>query len=130
MKIVNIDVENILIFQMTWKISMKFSGKMWVMIIVKIPKSQGFTLLLEDTFFEKPHVAEFKLTSHSFLKVEKIFENLTYIIVNYDFSFITLRMYYTFSINVFKRNQFDWYCSLNFQHIRFFKIIYIFSSIV
>ena len=33
---------------------MKFSGKMCLMIILKATKNQGFTLSLEDTFFEKP----------------------------------------------------------------------------
>ena len=33
---------------------MKFSGKMCLMIILKVTKNQGFTLFLEDTFFEKP----------------------------------------------------------------------------
>ena len=33
---------------------MKFSGKMCLMIILKVTKKQGFTLPLEDTFFEKP----------------------------------------------------------------------------
>ena len=33
---------------------MKFSGKMCLMIILKVTKKQGFTLSLEDTFFEKP----------------------------------------------------------------------------
>ena len=33
---------------------MKFSGKMCLMIILKVTKNQGFTLSLEDTFFEKP----------------------------------------------------------------------------
>ena len=33
---------------------MKFSGKMWLMIILKVTQNQGFTLSLEDTFFEKP----------------------------------------------------------------------------
>ena len=32
---------------------MKFSGKMCLMIILKVTKKQGFTLSLEDTFFEK-----------------------------------------------------------------------------
>ena len=32
---------------------MKFSGKMQLMIILKVRKNQGFTLSLEDTFFEK-----------------------------------------------------------------------------
>ena len=33
---------------------MKFSGKMYLEIILKATKNQGFTLSLEDTFFEKP----------------------------------------------------------------------------
>ena len=33
---------------------MKFSGKMCLMIILKVTKNQGFALSLEDTFFEKP----------------------------------------------------------------------------
>ena len=33
---------------------MKFSEKMRLMIILKVSKNQGFTLSLEDTFFEKP----------------------------------------------------------------------------
>ena len=35
---------------------MKFSGKMCLKIILKATKNQGFTLSLEDTFFEKPQV--------------------------------------------------------------------------
>ena len=33
---------------------MKFSGKMWLMITLKVTKKQGFILSLEDTFLEKP----------------------------------------------------------------------------
>ena len=33
---------------------MKFSGKMCFKIILKVAKNQGFTLSLEDAFFEKP----------------------------------------------------------------------------
>ena len=33
---------------------MKFSEKMCLKIILKVTKNQGFTLSLEDTFFEKP----------------------------------------------------------------------------
>ena len=54
MKIANIDREILHNFWTTWGISMKFSGKMRLMIILKVTKSQGFTLSLEDTFFEKP----------------------------------------------------------------------------
>ena len=32
---------------------MKFSGKICFKIIVKVTKNQGFTLYLEETFFEK-----------------------------------------------------------------------------
>ena len=33
---------------------MKFSETIWLMIILKVTKTQGFTLSLEDTFSEKP----------------------------------------------------------------------------
>ena len=33
---------------------MKFSGKMYLKITLKVTKNEGFTLSLEDTFFEKP----------------------------------------------------------------------------
>ena len=33
---------------------MTFSGNMCLMIILKVTKTQGFTLSLEDTLFEKP----------------------------------------------------------------------------
>ena len=33
---------------------MKFSRKVCLMIILKVTKNEGFTFLLEDTFFEKP----------------------------------------------------------------------------
>ena len=33
---------------------MKFAGKMWFMIILKVTKNQGFPLSLEDIFYEKP----------------------------------------------------------------------------
>ena len=32
---------------------MKFSGNMWLMIVLKVTRKQGFTISLEDTFFEK-----------------------------------------------------------------------------
>ena len=41
------------IFWTTWGNSMKFSGKMCFKIILKVQKNQGFTLSLEDTFFQK-----------------------------------------------------------------------------
>ena len=33
---------------------MRFSGKMCLKTILKVTKNQGFTLSLEDTYFEKP----------------------------------------------------------------------------
>ena len=44
MKIANIDREILHIFWMNWGISMKFLGKMWLMIILKVTKKQGFIL--------------------------------------------------------------------------------------
>ena len=54
MKIVDNDGENLHIFGTTWEISIKFSEKMWLMIILKVTKKQAFTRSLEDTFFKKP----------------------------------------------------------------------------
>ena len=52
-KIANIDRKSLHIFGATWRISMTFSGKIWLMIILKVTKNQDFTLFLEDTFSEK-----------------------------------------------------------------------------
>ena len=41
---------------------MKFSGRMCPKIILKVTKSQGFTLSSEDTFFEKPQGGRVTLT--------------------------------------------------------------------
>ena len=54
MKIANIDRDILHKFWTTWGISMKFSEKMWLMIILKFPKNQGLTLSLEDSFFKQP----------------------------------------------------------------------------
>ena len=54
MKRANIDRGILYIFWATWGISIQFSGKMWLMIIIKVTKNQGFTIFLEVTFFEKP----------------------------------------------------------------------------
>ena len=51
MKIVNIDGENL---HISWGISMKFSEKMRLLIILKVKENQDFTLSLEDTFSVKP----------------------------------------------------------------------------
>ena len=52
MKIVNIEGENLHVFGTIWGISMKFSGKMWLMTKVKVTKKQGFTISLENTVLE------------------------------------------------------------------------------
>ena len=54
MKIANIDREFLHIFWTTWENSMKFSGKMCFKITLKVTRNQGFTISLEDIFFEKP----------------------------------------------------------------------------
>ena len=41
---------------------MKFSGRMCPNIILKVTKSQGFTLSSEDTFSEKPQGGRVTLT--------------------------------------------------------------------
>ena len=64
MKIANIDREILHNFWTTWGISMKFSGKMCLMIILKVTKKQGFIIIIEDTFFEKPQ-GGVKLTAPS-----------------------------------------------------------------
>ena len=53
MKIVNIEEENLRIFWMTWGISMKFSGKVSLMIILKIRKSRGSPCLSKRCIFGK-----------------------------------------------------------------------------
>ena len=52
MKIANIVIEILHNFWTTWINSIKFSGKMCLMIIIKVRKKQGFTLSLEDTFLK------------------------------------------------------------------------------
>ena len=32
---------------------MKFAGKWWLVIILKVTRKQGFSLSIENTFFEK-----------------------------------------------------------------------------
>ena len=54
MKIANIDRESLHNFWTTQGISMKFTGKMCFMIILKVTKNQHLNLSLEDTLFEKP----------------------------------------------------------------------------
>ena len=53
-KLANFDREFLHILWTTRGNSMKFSGKMYLKIILKLTKNQGFTLSLEDKFFEKP----------------------------------------------------------------------------
>ena len=51
---------------------MKFSGKMCLMIILKVTKNQGFTLRLEDTFLEKPQGSQFDPLSRFRVKKMKL----------------------------------------------------------
>ena len=53
-KLANIDRKFLYIFWTSWGNSMKYSGKVWIKIILKVTKKQSFTLSLEDTFLEKP----------------------------------------------------------------------------
>ena len=64
MKIASIDRKILHNFWATWRISMKFSEKMWLMIILKVTNKSGFNLYLEDTFFEKKQGGSVKLTPH------------------------------------------------------------------
>ena len=58
---VNIDEENLHIFRMTREISTKFSGKMCLMIILKVTKIEGFTPSLEKTILGKPQGGQIDL---------------------------------------------------------------------
>ena len=53
-KLANINREFLQIFWTIWGNSIKFSGNMCLKIILKVTKNQGFTLSLDNTFFEKP----------------------------------------------------------------------------
>ena len=46
-EIVNIDGKNLNFVWMTWVTSVKFSGQLWLMAILKVTRNQGFTLSLE-----------------------------------------------------------------------------------
>ena len=71
-EIVNIDGGNLHIFWKTWEILMKFSGKLWIMTILKSKKVERLNLSLEDTFLEKPHGRGIQLDpASSFLSVER-----------------------------------------------------------
>ena len=50
MTIVNIEEEDLISSE---QVSMKFSGKMWLMIILNVAKNQGFTLSLKKHIFGK-----------------------------------------------------------------------------
>ena len=53
-KLANIDDKNLHIFWKTWAISIKSSGKMCLMIILKVTKKQCVTPSLENKVLEKP----------------------------------------------------------------------------
>ena len=67
---------------MTRVISMKFSGKMYLIIILKVTKNHGLNVSLEDVFFEKPQgwgqidphpPAIYGLKSKEYIKIIEIF---------------------------------------------------------
>ena len=64
---------------------MKFSGKMYLKIILKVTKSQGFTLYLEDTYLEKPQggVGGADWPSLSRFRVKPHRKRLTILVKNY-----------------------------------------------
>ena len=68
MEIVNIKEENLNTFWMAWGIFKKLSKKMWLMIILKVTKNQGFAFFLENTFLEKPQGAS-NCTPHTLFRV-------------------------------------------------------------
>ena len=51
-KIVNIEGKNYEVFKTICRNAMKFSGKMCLMIILKVTKNQGFSFSLGSTFLE------------------------------------------------------------------------------
>ena len=53
---------------------MKFSGKMCLKLILKVTKNQGFTLSLEETFFEKPQGGQTDPPPPAFLGLKMILE--------------------------------------------------------
>ena len=69
MKILYINEENIHIFRTTGRISMKFSGKMWLITILEVTKKQEFILSLENKFLEKPQ--EVQIDPKSFFRVKR-----------------------------------------------------------
>ena len=76
MKMANIDIESLNIFWTTWGISMKFSGKIWLMMILKVTNKYGFNLFLGDTFVKKQQVESNWLPPSLFrLKIRKCFKN-------------------------------------------------------
>ena len=63
MKVANIDWEFLHIFWMTWGTSMKFSGKMWLMIKLKVTKNQGF-ILFRGCNFSRNYSASVLIIEH------------------------------------------------------------------
>ena len=53
MKIVNNDKENLNMFPTPWGISIKFSEKLSLMMVLKVTKIKGFTHLLENAVLEQ-----------------------------------------------------------------------------
>ena len=86
--IVNIDGENLHIFWTTWEISVKFSGKIWLMIILKVTKSQGFTLSLEYAFLKKPQEGGGGAEIDPYPSISKVRQSIFS-------SYVTINIYHT-----------------------------------
>ena len=72
-KIVNTDKENLHIFR---KISVRFSGKMCLMIKLKVTKNQDFTYCLVNTLLEKLQGVKLSLCSLFMVKFSKVFKSI------------------------------------------------------
>ena len=71
LKLANTDRGIFHIFWTTPGISIKFSGKMWLMIILKVQKNKDFNLSLKDKFFEQPQGSQFVSPAILGLKMDK-----------------------------------------------------------
>ena len=96
-KIVNTQEDNLHILCTSRKISTKFSGKVWLMIVLKVTKKQGFTLSLKNTFWVEIPQVDIKLTptpaTPQPFSGECIYFHMVYLTVSssqYNFFFLML----------------------------------------
>ena len=96
-----IDREILHIFGTTWEILMKFSGKLWLVIISKVPKEQGFTLSLKDTVFEKTQgVGQIDPTNRFRIKQDSFFRHFVCPICIWKIQVVRRIQVYVISSNV------------------------------